>query len=118
MGNTVWKTTQLVALVCALLAKPALAGTNAGFSVVVDPAEIRGPAVGERIDLAVEIQGAVETKHALLVARYDSSLFSFVEFAPGDLIEGLVAPPGIPEEVDGGLLEIQSGGTQLVGSRE
>ena len=49
MGNTVWKTTQLVALVCALLAKPVLAGTNAGFSVVVDPAEIRGPAVGERI---------------------------------------------------------------------
>ncbi len=115
MGSTVWKATQLVALFCALLTKPVLAGTNAGFSVVVDPAEIRGPAVGERIDLAVEIQGTVEANHALLVARYDSSLFSFVEFAPGDLLEGLVAPPGIPEAVDGGLLEIQSGGTQLGG---
>jgi hypothetical protein len=34
----------------------------------------------------------------------------------GDLIEGMIAPPGIPEAVAGGLLEIQSGGTQLGGT--
>ena len=115
MSSTIWNTTRFIALCCALWAHPTLAGTNAGFSATVDPTEIRGPAVGERIELAVEIQGAVEAKHSLVVARYDSALFSFVEFTPGDLIADLVAPPGIPEAVAGGLLEIQSGGTQLLG---
>ena len=108
MRFTLWS----AALVCALLAHPALAGTNAGFSATVDPATVRGPSVGEQIDIAIEIQGAVEAKHSLVVARYDSTLFTFVEFTPGELI----APPGIPEAVDGSLLEIQSGGTQLGGT--
>ena len=106
----------LSALVCALLVQPALAGTNAGFSAAIDPAEVRGPSVGEQIDIAIEIAGVVAAKHSLVVARYDSTLFAFVEFTPGDLIKSLVAPPGIPEVVDGSLLEIQSGGTQLGGT--
>ena len=113
MGFTVWKNIRLVALVCALLANPVFAGTNAGFSATVDPAKVRGPAVGQRIDIAIAIEGAVAAKHSLVVARYDSSLFAFVEFTPGDLIEGMVAPAGVPEAVAGGLLEIHSGGTQL-----
>jgi len=105
-----------VALLCALVAQPALAGTNAGFSATLDPTEIRAPAVGDQIDIAIQIEGAVAAKHALVTARYDSSLVAFVAFTPGDLIDGLVAPPGIPEPVGGGLTEVQSGGTQLGGT--
>ena len=105
-----------VALLCALVAQPALAGTNAGFSASLDPTEVRAPAVGDQIDIAIQIEGAVAAKHALVTARYDSSLVAFVAFTPGDLIDGLVAPPGIPEPVGDGLTEVQSGGTQLGGT--
>ena len=116
MGLAVWKATRVLVLVYGLLPDSLLAGTNAGFTAAIDPTEVRGPAVGERIDIAINVEGVVEAKHGLVIARYDSSLFTFIEFTPGDLIEGLVAPSGIPEAVDGGLTEIQSGGTQLSGT--
>ena len=31
----------------------ALAGTNAGFSVTLDPSEVRAPAIGDQIDIAI-----------------------------------------------------------------
>ena len=106
----------LAALLCAFVTQLALAGTNAGFSVTLDPSEVRAPAIGDQIDIAIQIGGAVEAKHALVTARYDSSLVVFGGFTSGDLIDGLVAPPGIPEQVGGGLTEVQSGGTQLGGT--
>ncbi len=99
-----------------LWAAAAEAGPNAGFAVSLNPEQVSGAAVSDTVDFAVQIAGAVEAKHALVVARYDSALFAFVEFVPGDLIEGLQAPAGVPEAVGGGLKEIQSGGTQLAGT--
>jgi len=106
----------LAALLCAFVTQLALAGTNAGFSVTLDPSEVRAPAIGDQIDIAIQIGGAVEAKHALVTARYDSSLVILGGSTPGDLIDGLVAPAGIPEQVGGGLTEVQSGGTQLGGT--
>ena len=90
MGYVVHNTARLVALCFGLWFSPAFAGTNVGFSATLDPTAVRGPSVGQRIDLAVGIEGAVEANHSLVVARYDSSLIAFVEFTAGDLIEGLV----------------------------
>ena len=114
MGYIVQSTARFVALCCGLWFSPAFAGTNVGFSATLDPTAVRGPSVGQCIDLAVGIEGAVKANHSLVVSRYDSSLIAFVEFTAGDLIEGLVAPAGTPEAADG-MLEIQSGGTQLGG---
>jgi hypothetical protein len=82
---------------CVLWAAAAGAGSNAGFGVSLVPAQISGAAVGDTIDFAVEIAEAVEAKHVLVVARYDSTLFAFVDFVPGALIADLQAPAGIPE---------------------
>ncbi len=100
-------------VLCATIAQ---AGTNAGFGVALEPAQASGPAIGAEVEFAVQITGAVEAKHALVVAQYDSALFEFIEFVPGDLIEGLMAPAGMAEVITGSLKEIQSGGTQLEGA--
>jgi fibronectin type 3 domain-containing protein len=106
-----------IVLFCTLLSTATVqAGSNAGFSVALEPAQVSGPAVGEQVDFVVQIAGAVAAKHALVIAQYDSTFFEFVEFVPGDLIEALVAPAGIAEAVTGSLKEIQSGGTQLEGT--
>ncbi len=98
-----------------LTSRPAYAGANAGFSAALWPTW-NETAAGDTIAFAVRIDGAVEAKHALVVAQYDSLHFAFVDFAPGDLIVDMVAPAGVPEPVDGGRKEIQSGGTQLQGT--
>lgn len=94
----------------------AQAGSNAGFVVALEKAQAAGPAIGAEVEFAVQISGAVAAKHALVVAQYDSTYFEFIEFVPGNLIEGLVAPAGVAEVKTGSIKEIQSGGTQLEGT--
>jgi len=106
-----------ILLFCTLLPTATVqAGSNAGFGIALEPAQVSGPAIGEQVDFVVQVTGAVAAKHALVIAQYDSTFFEFVEFVPGDLIEGLVAPAGIAEVATGSIKEIQSGGTQLEGT--
>ena len=66
MGYIVQNTARLVALCCGLWFSPAFAGTNVGFGATLNPTGVRGPSVGQRIDLAVAIEGAVEANRSLL----------------------------------------------------
>ena len=106
-----------IPLLFVLLAAPAFAGTNEGFTAsILDAAEVKDPAVGDLIEIAVEIQGAVQAKGGLITAKYDAAVIEFSSFTAGPLSPGMLVLPGTPVLDDDGLTSIQGGGTQLFGT--
>ena len=106
-----------IPLLFVLLATPTFAGTNEGFTAsIIEDAEVKDPAVGDLIEIAVEIQGAVKAKGGLITAKYDAAVIEFKEFIAGPLSPGMLVLPGTPTLGDDGLTSIQGGGTQLFGT--
>lgn len=102
------------ALVLAVWATAAVAGTNAGFTAsITSPTSVRNPQVGQVIELTVAVQGAVSAKGMLLTVKYDADLFSFDGFAPSRFIRNLRSLPGTPILGEDGLTTTEEGGTQL-----
>jgi len=106
-----------IPLLFVLLAAPAFAGTNEGFTTsIVDDAEVKDPEIGDIIEIAVEIQGAVKAKGGLITAKYDAAYIEFNGFTSGTLSIGMLSLPGTPTVDDDGLTFTKEGGTQLGGT--
>jgi hypothetical protein len=105
-----------IPLLFALLAAPAFAGTNEGFTAsILDNAEVKDPAVGDPIEIAIQIENSTQAKGGQIIGEYDADFIEFVSFTGGPLSPGMIPLTLPPALGDDGITTIQAGGTQFSG---
>ena len=107
-----------IILAALCVAPPAgRAGTNADFTTsIATPTVAWNPAVGQTIEIEIEIQGAVEATGGVVTARYDTAVVAYREFIVGALIPNLFTLPASPKPQADGTALIEAGGGQLTGA--
>nr|ADI17499.1 hypothetical protein [uncultured bacterium HF0130_06E03] len=117
-GKTMTKLVQSQLILIIFLTTIELgAETNKGFTGKIEgPNIIRGPSVGQIIEIPIFFEKITSAKGGLVTAHYDPSIVKFAGFTPKGFIPGLLALPDTPKTGTDGFNSVKGGGTQLGGT--